>query len=101
NCGIENRNEREQRRKLDEERAQAIEKDFPDFLEEWKALPLFQSPYKQENKQLAQYHFIQARQNPQQMARSLRGFGAGQIPSVKNQLAQLSLQSLIMAGAYD
>ncbi len=99
--GLENEHEMKQRRQLDEKRAKAIEDDFPSFIREWQMLPLFQGGTKPSEKTTNPYPAIQQQQYPEQIANSLRGFGAGQMPSVKNRLSELALPVLLLAGAAD
>ena len=100
NYGMENQNKIKQRKQLDEKRATAIEQDFKSFLNRWEKLPLFRNealPNKQKN----HYAAIQRKQNPRQMANSLRGFGTAQMPSAKNKLDRLEPRVLLLAGEHD
>jgi 2-succinyl-6-hydroxy-2,4-cyclohexadiene-1-carboxylate synthase len=99
--GLSSKHEMQQRRQLDEKRAKAIEGDFPSFIREWQTLPLFQSDTAPSKETANPYPAIQRQQHPEQMANSLRGFGAGQMPSVRNLLPELALPVLLLAGAAD
>ncbi len=98
NCGITDEHERSERRKIDEERARDIEADFPAFLDRWIKLPLFKSPAGAAN---FDYASILRSQNPRVMAASLRGFGAGVMPPVCNQLSNIKKPVGLLAGKAD
>lgn len=101
NCGITNEAERIKRRKADEQRAGQIEQNFEKFLSEWQNLELFQSSVPP-NKELAKdYRDIQRSQSPKAIAASLRGFGTGSMAPVCDQLKNLDLPVLLMAGSDD
>lgn len=101
NCGIADKSKRKERRQTDEQRALAIENNFEDFLAKWKELPLFQSPLLV-NEELGQkYYKIQQQQDPAAMAASLRGFGTGSMTPVCDDLKQLDLPVLLLAGSND
>lgn len=97
-CGISSAEEKLQRQRIDEERATAIETDFENFLTDWRDLPLFRHtpPVQKED-----YYRIMADRDPLLMAASLRGFGAGVMPSVCSELENLPLPLLFIAGEYD
>ena len=98
--GLRMEAERAERRALDEERACAIELDYDHFLREWYRMPLFAS--------LADHPDVRAammdrrrRNRPDEVARSLRGFGIGQQPSLWDDLAHLASPTLAVAGSRD
>ena len=97
-CGIADESERKNRTKTDEERAAAIESDFDEFLNNWNSLPLFDHTSK-EMKDL--YHHFAESQNPELMAASLRGFGAGNMPPVCEQIKKSQLPVKLIAGSKD
>lgn len=93
--GIEDPAEQRARREVDEERARRLESgDLETFLADWYRQPLFAS--------LAQA-MIEARSNndPGELARSLRGMGAGSQPSLWKELAGLQAPTLAVAGELD
>ncbi|MEX1062581.1 MAG: alpha/beta fold hydrolase [Balneolaceae bacterium] len=96
--GIPDRRERRNRRKLDEERAAAIEQDFPAFLRDWQQKPLFRSGGADT---ATEYENIMELQNPAYMAACLRGFGSGAMQPVFQQLPSLHVPSLLLAGRGD
>src|SRR5699024_2431516 len=101
NYGLEDQSDIKERKKIDEERAKAIEADFSTFVEEWQTLPIFK-PRNSESENLSvNPKSIQNQQDPKQMANSLRGFGTAQMKSVKDDLSKLTRHVLILAGKSD
>ncbi len=99
--GVVDAAEREARRVADEERARRLESgDFEGFLADWYRQPLFASLSRHEG--LVQ-KIIEARRrnDPAELARSLRGMGAGSQPSLWEELAGLQVPTLAVAGALD
>ncbi len=99
--GVVDAAEREARRVADEERARRLESgDFEGFLADWYRQPLFASLSRHEG--LVQ-KIIEARRrnDPAELARSLRGMGAGSQPSLWEVLAGLQVPTLAVAGALD
>ncbi|MFH5831103.1 2-succinyl-6-hydroxy-2,4-cyclohexadiene-1-carboxylate synthase [Halalkalibaculum sp. DA3122] len=101
NYGITDPSERDRRLKLDEQRAAAIESDFSHFLSDWQQLPLFRHQADIPEEMVSSYKAIQQRQDPVNMARSLRGFGTARMPPVKHSLFQLCMPVLLLAGEND
>lgn len=100
-CGITDPAKRKERRNTDSKKADQIETDFQRFLTRWKELELFMSPLSA-NKSLTQnYHQIQANQSPSALSASLRGFGTGSMTPACNELKQLDLPVLLIAGSAD
>lgn len=97
-CGIESEDEKSNRRDLDERRAQQIETDFKKFVEDWNGLPLFQHT---PEKLKSVYEEIIKQQDPEKMAASLRGFGAGEMPAVCDQIEKIKLPFTLIAGELD
>lgn len=100
-CGITNPNARAERQKVDAERAKSIQKDFTGFLSRWKELDLFKSPMPVDESLAERYHNIQAEQLPDALATSLRGFGTGSMTPACDELTQLDLPVLLLAGSAD
>ncbi len=99
--GIEDAAERELRREADEERARRLESDdFGDFLADWYRQPLFASLARREEL-LDQNIEARLRNDPGELARSLRGVGAGRMPSLWGELAALRMPTLAVAGELD
>jgi 2-succinyl-6-hydroxy-2,4-cyclohexadiene-1-carboxylate synthase len=99
--GLESGVEREARREADEERARCLESgDFEEFLRDWYSQPLFASLARREGLVQA---MIEARlqNDPVELARSLRGMGAGKAPCLWGELAGLRVPTLAVAGELD
>ncbi|MFL5992240.1 MAG: 2-succinyl-6-hydroxy-2,4-cyclohexadiene-1-carboxylate synthase [Rubrobacteraceae bacterium] len=99
--GIEDAAGREARRRSDEEKAAQLEAgDLVSFLREWYRQPLFASLAR---RQALLRETIEARMrnDPGELARSLRGMGTGSQPSLWEELAQLEAPALAVAGELD
>jgi 2-succinyl-6-hydroxy-2,4-cyclohexadiene-1-carboxylate synthase len=99
--GIEDMAERQARREADEGKARRLESDdFETFLTNWYRQPLFASLARHEG--LVE-EMIEARSqnDPGELARSLRGMGAGTAPSLWGELAGLRVPTLTAAGKLD
>lgn len=100
--GIREQQEREARRRTDDELADFVEREgIEAFVARWEALPLFAS---QANLPLAVREQLRAQrlaQDPLGLANSLRGMGAGVMPSVEDRLGTLAMPILIVAGRLD
>jgi len=99
--GIEGAAEREARRRADEERAKRlVAGDFETFLADWYQQPLFASLARQER---LLEKIIEARRwnKPDELARSLRGMGTGNQPSLWEDLVGLRVPALAVAGELD
>lgn len=97
-CGILSEDERAERQKVDEKRAQQIEQNFEAFIKNWMDLPLFQhtpGPMK------SVYEEVMKAQNPSTIRASLRGFGAGVMPPVCYKIREMDLPLTLIAGEYD
>lgn len=101
NYGIENAEEKADRKILDEERAREIEKDFEYFLNDWANLPLFNTGLTTHDDIRNTYINIQQDQEAYAMANSLRGFGTANMAPIKNELPELNLPVLLLAGEAD
>jgi len=97
-CGISDSTACAERRKTDEELAIQIEENFEKFVDNWIQLPLFES--NQQHMEI-NYEEILRRQNPEWVAASLRGFGAGTMPSVCDAVERLELPIQLIAGKND
>lgn len=96
-CGISDPKTQKTRIDADEKRAQKIEHDFEDFLSSWTSLSLFQG----NADSTSDYPIIMKQQDPSLMATSLRGFGAGIMPAVRDQLSTLHFPVGLIAGKKD
>ena len=99
--GIDDAAEREARRDADERRASALESgDFEDFLAGWYRQSLFASLSRREGL-VEKTIEVRRRNDPGELARSLRGMGAGSQPSLWEELAGLRVPALAVAGEMD
>lgn len=99
--GIEDAREREARREADEERARRLESgSFEEFLEDWYRQPLFAS-LSRHGGLVETLVEARRRNEPVELARSLRGMGAGSQPSLWKELAGLKVPALAVAGELD
>jgi 2-succinyl-6-hydroxy-2,4-cyclohexadiene-1-carboxylate synthase len=100
-CGITDQAKRKERRKIDSKRADQIETDFQQFLSRWKELDLFKSPLPARKTLTQKYHKIQSEQSPAAVAASLNGFGSGAMTPACNDLKQMEIPVLLIAGSAD
>jgi 2-succinyl-6-hydroxy-2,4-cyclohexadiene-1-carboxylate synthase len=98
--GIEDAAERRARCEADEERARRLEDDFGTFLANWYRQPLFASLARREGLVEAMIE-ARARNDPAELACSLRGMGTGRGPSLWGELAELRVPALAVAGELD
>ncbi|HSL01725.1 MAG TPA: 2-succinyl-6-hydroxy-2,4-cyclohexadiene-1-carboxylate synthase [Rubrobacteraceae bacterium] len=99
--GIEDAAERESRRRSDEETAERLESgDFEGFLRDWYRQPLFAALARNEGL-LRKTVEARLRNDPEELARSLRGMGAGSQPSLWGELAGIEVPSLAIVGELD
>ncbi len=99
--GLQDTNERASRRVADENKALRLESEnFETFLRDWYRQPLFASLARDEG--LLRYTVEERRRNdPVELARSLRGMGTGSQPSLWEELAGLRVPALAVAGDLD
>lgn len=97
-CGIDSKAERENRQKLDEQRAKEIEEDFKKFIHDWMNMSLFRHT---SDDMKSMYKKVMEAQNPKTLSASLRGFGAGVMPSVCDKIGGFSLPLTLIAGDMD
>lgn len=99
--GIEDASERETRRRADAEKAKRLESgDFGGFLADWYRQPLFASLARREGI-LERTVEARMRNDPAELARSLRSMGTGDQPSLWNELGALRVPTLVVAGELD
>ena len=101
NDGIEEKAPREERRKLDEQRADQILDDFDLFLSKWKTLELFNSAAPSDKALENKYEKIQQSQEPKALSASLRGFSNGNMKSVRPLLSEFHKPVLLIVGNED
>ena len=99
--GLESASERAARRRADEEKARRLEsEDFEEFLKDWYRQPIFASLARDE-RLLEQTVESRRRNDPEELARSLRGMGTGSQPALWKDLAGLSAPTIVVAGGLD
>ena len=99
--GIDDAAERRMRREADDWRASALESgSFEDFLAAWYKQPLFASLSRHKGL-VEEIIEVRRRNDPGELARSLRGMGAGSQPSLWGDLAGLRAPALAVAGELD
>jgi len=99
--GLREAQARDERRKNDEALARRLEtEEFQSFLREWYTQPLFDSlrtdPARFEHLIAQRLH-----NDPAQLARSLRAIGLGAQPSLWDEIPNLAIPTLLLAGALD
>ncbi|HEU5102163.1 MAG TPA: 2-succinyl-6-hydroxy-2,4-cyclohexadiene-1-carboxylate synthase [Roseiflexaceae bacterium] len=100
--GIADAAERVARVAADEALAESIERDgLAAFVERWERLPLFASQASLPQEQRARLRAQRLGNNPLGLANSLRGMGAGRQPSLWDQLPELDVATLLIAGELD
>jgi 2-succinyl-6-hydroxy-2,4-cyclohexadiene-1-carboxylate synthase len=99
--GLEDAAQRRARREDDEQRASVLETgDLDGFLASWYRQPLFASLARREGMVEALID-TRRRNDPRELARSLRGMGTGSQPSLWGELAGLRIPTLAVAGGLD
>lgn len=99
--GLKSEEERTTRRAADEEKALRLEtENFEDFLRKWYEQPIFASLARDEEG-LRSTIGARLRNDPVELARSLRGMGTGVQPSLWGNLAGISVPVLAVAGELD
>ena len=97
--GLRTEAKRAERRDVDAKRAARIEKDLEAFLADWYRLPLFGS--------LARHDLIgemvetRSENDPDELARALRGLSPGQQVSLWNRLGEINCPTLVLTGVLD
>lgn len=100
--GLADPAERQARIAADEALADSIERDgLAAFVDRWEQLPLFASQAALSAEIRAHQHAQRLQNNPQGLANSLRGMGTGRQTSLWNQLPQLHIPTLLIAGELD
>ena len=99
--GLESAGEQAARRAADESKAKRLASgDLRAFLRDWYRQPLFAS-LAQDEILLRQTTEARRRNDPGELARSLRGMGTGSQPSLWGELESLSMPALAVAGGLD
>lgn len=99
--GLEHEQARRERRQIDEARARRLENgDLAEFLEEWYRQPLF-ATYQDHPDLLRRMIESRRANDPLELARSLRGMGTGEQPSVWERLGDMEIHALAIVGELD
>jgi 2-succinyl-6-hydroxy-2,4-cyclohexadiene-1-carboxylate synthase len=99
--GLKSASERAARRAADESKAKRLESgNFKAFLRDWYRQPLF-APLARDEGLLRQTIEARRRNDPGELALSLRGMGAGSQPSLWGELEGLAVPALAVAGGLD
>lgn len=99
--GLEGDARREARRRVDEERAARLESgDFEVFLREWYGQSIFAS-LARDGGLLQKTISERLRNDPAELAKSLRGMGTGSQPSLWDELGRLRVPTLAVTGELD
>ncbi|MDE2670827.1 MAG: 2-succinyl-6-hydroxy-2,4-cyclohexadiene-1-carboxylate synthase [Chloroflexota bacterium] len=94
--------EREARRNADETLADRIEQDgVPAFVDYWESLPLFESQQRLPTGMRLAIRRGRLANDASGLANSLRGMGTGAQAALHDQLGDIDLPSLLLAGAHD
>ncbi len=101
NAGIEDPQQRKQRKRVDTKRAKKITDNFQQFLKHWTTLDLFETSAEPDEALINYYHNIQSEQSPSALAASLKGFGTGTMTSAFDNLTNITLPTLLIAGSAD
>ncbi len=100
--GIALEEDRIDRKESDEDLAERIEQlGIEAFVEEWEALPLWDSQKHLPPETLQRQREIRLANNPIGLANSLRGYGTGAQPSEWDNLYTLDIPALLLTGALD
>lgn len=99
--GLQDAVERRARRAADEEKAARLQSgNFEEFVGDWHRQPLFASLARDEER-LERTISARLKNDPMELARSLRGMGNGSQPSLWEELSGLSVPALAVAGELD
>lgn len=98
--GLEGAGERAARRAADSEKATRLEDDFEGFLHDWYRQPLF-APLARDPILLRRTIEERLRNDPAELAKSLRGMGTGSQPPLWEELPGLRVPALAVAGGLD
>jgi 2-succinyl-6-hydroxy-2,4-cyclohexadiene-1-carboxylate synthase len=97
--GLKTESERAIRREHDDKLSDRLTSDFPQFLNEWYDQPLFRSLKQHPN--FAALHQHRLKNNPVELAKSLRNFSTGRQPSFWNDLEHYKRPLLLLVGERD
>ena len=96
--GLKTEADRVARRQLDAERAAAIQHDLPGFLDRWYRADLWGHLPEDRRRQLVEQR---SRNAPDELAKSLRGMGAGAQAWLGDRLREIGVSGVVAVGARD
>jgi 2-succinyl-6-hydroxy-2,4-cyclohexadiene-1-carboxylate synthase len=100
--GIENPDERRQRKKQDENLARFIEKNPTEkFVERWTQHPIFASQKNLSEEKLEYMRSIRLRNSSRGLAKNLRQMGRGTMPSLWHNLNEMEMPIFLLTGEHD
>ena len=100
--GIQKEEQRFERQRIDEARARVLEiAPLATFVNDWEQLPLFQSQRFLSDEERLRIREMRLRQSPNKLAKALRDYGTGAMPSLWNELGHLQLPVLLIVGEWD
>ncbi|WP_414053351.1 2-succinyl-6-hydroxy-2,4-cyclohexadiene-1-carboxylate synthase [Macrococcus equi] len=99
--GIESDKLRRERIEQDSNRSREIEANYEQFIDNWEALPLFQTYQPLSTEQLKRQRRIRLQHNPKVIAKALREYGTGQQPNLWPLLPKFNLPVLLLTGSLD
>ena len=100
--GIATDSEREERQQVDNARAKVLDiAGLEIFVNDWEKLPLFYTQYDLESTVRKRIRAMRMNQNPHKLAKALREYGSGNMPSLWSEIANIRIPVAILAGALD
>lgn len=100
-CGIDDGNQRSERRTSDAALARLILEDFGTFVETWDQKPVFKTSSPPDAELQALSRDIRSEQQPEHLAASLTAFGSGTMPCVCDRLKNLTIPIQFITGEED
>lgn len=99
--GLKTETDKNDRIKIDQQRAIEITSDYRTFLDGWENMGLFQNQQNLTDGEFLRQRRMRQAQNPEEVADSLRKYGTGVQPSYWDRLSDLHMPVLLIAGARD
>ena len=100
-AGLSASNERDSRQRWDNAMAEKLEQGMDAFLRDWNQMDIIASQQNIEEKHLQQMQENRRRQNPEMLAKSMRIFGTGTMPSCWGKLSDVEIPVLLLTGEHD
>ncbi|QZZ02859.1 2-succinyl-6-hydroxy-2,4-cyclohexadiene-1-carboxylate synthase [Staphylococcus arlettae] len=100
--GIATDSECEERQNVDNARAKVLEiAGLEIFVNDWEKLPLFYTQYELEKPIRKRIRNMRMNQDPYKLAKALRDYGSGYMPSLWSEITHIDIPVAILAGALD